>query len=236
MKNLLDSSPRCWRSWRCKAARLAELEEENRRLRSGKGGGTPLAVKPSRPPKEAPKERKRRDRGYARPREEQVDERLEHAVEQCPECGRKLEGGWEHASRQVIEVVVQKRVVEHVFMARRCGVCQQRWIPSAAELGWGCRGSGGSERACRRWWPGCIAKAGRRADHPQIPPGSLRPAREHGGSAEPAGGGDAGGRWSWRGCDSSFGRLRRCVRMRRGGGKTSKRVSVGLLHPGVALL
>ena len=44
------------------AARVAALEEENRRLRQGKGGGTPLAVKPSRPPKEK-KTRKRRDRG-----------------------------------------------------------------------------------------------------------------------------------------------------------------------------
>lgn len=135
-------------------ARVTELEEENRRLRRGKGGGRLVAMKPSRPPQEEPKERKRRDRGYARPREEQVDERVEHAVEQCPECGRKLEGGWEHASRQVLEVVVQKRVVEHVFMARRCGVCQKRWIPSAAECGLGVQGKrrfGASVQALAAW-------------------------------------------------------------------------------------
>ena len=41
-------------------ARVAELEEEVRRLRQGKGGGTPLAVKPSRPPKEKKPRRHRR--------------------------------------------------------------------------------------------------------------------------------------------------------------------------------
>ena len=121
-------------------ARVAELEEENRRLRSGKGGGAVLGIKASRPPKEAPKERKPRDRGYARRREEQVDERCEHAVEQCPECGRKLEGGWAHTHRQVIEVVLQKRVVEHVSVARWCGVCQKRWLPPAAACGVGVQG------------------------------------------------------------------------------------------------
>ena len=135
-------------------ARIAELEEENRRLRGGKGGGTPLAIKASRPRKEEQKARTPRDRGYGRPREAQVDERREHAVEQCPECGRKLEGGWAHGCRQVIEVVLQKRVVEHVFIARRCGVCRKRWIPTAAESGLGVQGKrrfGASVQALAAW-------------------------------------------------------------------------------------
>ena len=107
--------------------RVAELEEENRRLRGGKGGGTALAVKPSRPPKEK-QERKHRDGAFVR-RKEQPDEEVRHAVERCPECGRSLEGGWEHDRRQVIEVVLQRRVVDHVIWARRCGVCRKRILP-----------------------------------------------------------------------------------------------------------
>jgi len=116
-------------------ARVAELEEEIRRLRGGKGSGSALAVKPSRPEREQ-KERKHRERAFVR-RKEQPDEEVAHVVERCPDCGRSLQGGWEHARRQVIEVVLQRRVVDHVIWARRCGVCQKRWLakPSASELG-----------------------------------------------------------------------------------------------------
>ena len=118
-------------------ARVEQLEEENRRLRGGGGGGVKLAIKPSRPAKQKKKERKRRDRAYVR-RREQPDETVYHAMESCPQCGRKLCGGWEHRRRQVIEVVLPRvRVVEHVVMARRCGVCGKRWVPKVGsrELG-----------------------------------------------------------------------------------------------------
>lgn len=117
-------------------ARVEALEEENRRLRRGGGGGVQLAIKPSRPPKQK-KERKRRDRAYVR-RRERPDEIVYHAMESCPECGRKLCGGWEHRRRQVIEVVLPRvRVVEHVVVARRCGICGKRWVPKlgSRELG-----------------------------------------------------------------------------------------------------
>ena len=81
-------------------ARVAELEEENRRLRGGKGGGTALAVKPSRPERES-KPRKHRDRAFVR-RKERPDEVVRHTLERCPDCGRSLHGGWEHDRRQVI--------------------------------------------------------------------------------------------------------------------------------------
>src|SRR3972149_2467864 len=117
-------------------ARVEELEEEVRRLRAGKGGRAGLAVKPSRPEREK-KERKRREQAFVRRREEKPDEVRCHVVESCPECGRKLEGGWEHARRQVIEVMFQTRVVEHVLVARRCGICRKRWLPKveASEFG-----------------------------------------------------------------------------------------------------
>ena len=116
-------------------ARVAELEEENRRLRKGQGGGTPLWVKPSRPAKEK-KERKRRGQAFVR-RRETPDEVRYHALECCPDCGRKLSGGWEHRRRQTIEVIVQLKVVDHVVMARRCGICRKRWVPklSPGQLG-----------------------------------------------------------------------------------------------------
>jgi len=113
-------------------ARVEQLEEENRRLRAGKGGGTALAVKPSRPAKEK-KERKRRDRAFVR-RREAADEVRYHAVESCPQCGRKLEGGWEHRRRQVIHILPPRvRVIDHVIMARRCGVCGRRWLPKLSD-------------------------------------------------------------------------------------------------------
>ena len=119
-------------------ARVGELEEEVRRLRQGKGGGTPLAEKPSRPRKEK-KKRKRRDRAFVRRREE-PDEVRYHAMESCPDCGRKLSGGWEHRRRQSIEVIVQRKVVDHVLLARRCGVCRKRWLPKLGDEVTGAQG------------------------------------------------------------------------------------------------
>jgi transposase len=116
-------------------ARVAALEEENERLRKGGGKSVPAWVKPNRPPREK-RERKHRGRAFVR-RREPPEEVREHAVEQCPECGRKLEGGWVHRRRQVIEIVLVKRVIEHVVKGRRCGVCGKRWLPQleSAELG-----------------------------------------------------------------------------------------------------
>ena len=116
--------------------RVEALEEEVRRLRAGKGGGTPLAIKPSRPPKEK-QPRQHRDRAFVRRREAQPDEIRTPVVESCPDCGRTLQGGWEHSRRQVIEVICQSWVVEHVLLARRCGMCRKRILPKleGSEIG-----------------------------------------------------------------------------------------------------
>jgi len=110
-------------------ARVEQLEEENGRLRRGQGGGAGLSPKPSGPPKEA-RERKRREQAFVR-RREAPDEVRYHALERCPDCGRKLCGGWEHRRRQSIELMVDKRVVDHVLLGRWCGVCSKRWLPEA---------------------------------------------------------------------------------------------------------
>jgi transposase len=119
-------------------ARVAELEAENAQLR-GKGGGMPSWVKANRPPREK-KPRKRRLQACVR-RREQPDEIQEHAVECCPDCGRRLAGGWLQSSRQVIEVTLpQVRVVEHRFVGRRCGVCGKRWLPKVNDVALGVLG------------------------------------------------------------------------------------------------
>ena len=119
-------------------ARVAELEEENRRLRLG-GHAAPLWVKPSRPPKEK-QARKRRGQAFVRRRETPAEIR-HHALENCPDCGRPLSGGWEQRRRQVIELTLpQVRVVEHVVMARWCGVCGQRCLPQLSQQELGAQG------------------------------------------------------------------------------------------------
>lgn len=108
-------------------ARVEQLEAENLRLRRGGGSQGGLSIKPSRPPREK-RERKPRERAYVR-RRETPDEVRYYAAERCPECGRKLAGGCEHRRRQSIEVEWRLRVVDHVIVARWCGVCQKRVIP-----------------------------------------------------------------------------------------------------------
>jgi hypothetical protein len=109
------------------AGRIAELEEEVRRLRGG-NASAPLWIRPSVQKKEkAP--RKKRRRSFAR--KNLPPTRLTyHALEHCPDCGRKLAGGsvkWRH---QVIELPqVKVEVTDHLFVERRCGVCKKRWTP-----------------------------------------------------------------------------------------------------------
>lgn len=112
------------------------LEAEIEMLRSmvsGGGNGSSAApfVKPNRKERrEAERaERKKRKSSFAR-RRDVPTEVVEHAVDVCPDCGRKLSGGWVHSRRQVIEIPdAPVRVIEHVLMARRCGACGKRYIP-----------------------------------------------------------------------------------------------------------
>ena len=109
-------------------ARVAELEAENLRLRRGGGSPTEFSIRPSRPPKEQ-EARKHRAQAFVR-RREKADEVRYHRLECCPDCGAKLTGeGWEHRRRQVIEVELRRRVVDHVVVARRCGICRKRCLP-----------------------------------------------------------------------------------------------------------
>lgn len=113
--------------------RVAELEREIERLRKDPPAGTaravPSFVKPNRPARPK-KPKKKRPHSYVRHREEPT-QIIEHAVEQCPDCGRRLSGGWVHRVRQVIEIpAVRYEVVEHRFLRRRCGVCGKNHVAS----------------------------------------------------------------------------------------------------------
>lgn len=126
-------------------ARIEALESENAKLRGllaqkvgpgasgsgGSGSSKPLWVKANRQPKAEGKrkERKKRQENHAR-RVETPTEYVIHAVGVCPDCGRKLDGGWVHRRRQVIDLPCQPYVVrEHVVLRRYCGVCGQNCTP-----------------------------------------------------------------------------------------------------------
>jgi transposase len=115
-------------------ARIAALEAEIERLKkdppSGVARAVPSFVKPSRAPRPK-KPKKKRPHSYVRHREEPT-RIVEHRVQECPDCGRKLSGGWVHRVRQVIEVpVVPYEVIEHRFLRCRCGVCGKDHVASA---------------------------------------------------------------------------------------------------------
>jgi len=116
--------------------RLSELSAEVEMLRdklSGGGSGSSAApfIKPNRQQRrEAERaERKKRKHSFGRKRDVATEE-VRHVVEHCPDCGRKLSGGWEQSRRQVIEIPqAPVRVIDHVLMARVCGVCGKVHVP-----------------------------------------------------------------------------------------------------------
>jgi hypothetical protein len=103
----------------------AALKDENARLREelGKKGGPPSWSKANTPPR-VQQPRKKRAQGASRKCVADPDEVIEHAVDVCPECGRALTGGWEYSSRETLAFPSElMRVVRHLRVARRCGVC-----------------------------------------------------------------------------------------------------------------
>ncbi len=112
--------------------RVAALEARlNTRNSPGMPGNKPRSAQ--RPPSKAA--RRRRPHGFARVRMAPT-QRVEHAVEVCPDCGTHLVGGWVHRTREVIEIpVVPVQVTEHVVVARNCPVCERRRVPKVAVNG-----------------------------------------------------------------------------------------------------
>ena len=112
--------------------RIAELEGQ------AKPGGPlrmpGLKAKSGRKPPAQQGPRKQRRHGFARPRMTPTH-RVEHVMENCPDCGAHRSGGWIQRTREVIELpVVPAQVTEHVYLARTCPACRRRCTPPA-ELG-----------------------------------------------------------------------------------------------------
>jgi len=112
-----------------------ELEDLKAKL-SGGGSSSPAVppwVKPNRKEHRAA-ERKKRKKSFVR-RRETPTRIVEHALSECPDCGRALYGGTVKRVRQVIEIPMPAvEIVEHRFIARRCGYCGKVHVPKA-ELG-----------------------------------------------------------------------------------------------------
>ena len=83
--------------------RIAELEGQTK-------PGDPLRMpglkaKSARKPPAQQQPRKQRRHGFARPRMTPTH-RVEHVMENCPDCGAHLSGGWTQRTREVIELPV----------------------------------------------------------------------------------------------------------------------------------
>jgi transposase len=118
--------------------RIRGLEEQVTRLTTQlaevtarlKGGGKSFPGLKAQQAKSAEHpERRKRPRGSAR-RKMEPTERVEHAVEACPDCGCRLLGGSVKRRREVLELpVAPVRVIEHVYLERCCPLCRKRWTP-----------------------------------------------------------------------------------------------------------
>jgi transposase len=113
------------------AERISALEEEISKLSGPKS--KPSFVKPSSPKKEKGP-RKKRTQSFAR-KSRAATQVVCHAVECCPDCGRKLVGGTVKSRHQVVDVPSAPiTVTDHLFIERRCGVCGKRFTPDAGEV------------------------------------------------------------------------------------------------------
>jgi len=119
------------------AKRLQDLQQQITDLKSGGKGQKPPSpppdwVKPNTPPPAAgsqkPKRKKRRENfTWTRRDPTQV---VPHTCDTCPDCGRALSGGWEHSRHQIVEIPpMAVQVIDHVVMARHCGVCATTCVP-----------------------------------------------------------------------------------------------------------
>ena len=126
-------------------ALIARLEARIRELERDRDRDDPTTKMPGLKPAATPRRRKdrarkRRAHGFSRPRSLPT-ERVEHAVGSCPRCATPLDGGWVAWRKEVLELpAAPARVVEHVYLARRCPnrACRARAMPppaDAAELG-----------------------------------------------------------------------------------------------------
>ena len=109
--------------------RIAQLEGQAKPANSRRMPGLKPNAKADRKPAPPKGPRKPRPHGFARTRMTPTH-RVEHVVENCPDCGNHLSGGWTQRTREVIELPqVPAEVTEHVYMAWICPGCRRRCLP-----------------------------------------------------------------------------------------------------------
>ena len=109
--------------------RIGQLEGPAKPSGSGRMPG--LQPKAERKPAQPKGPRQRRPHGFARTRMTPT-QRVEHALEQCPDCGTQLAGGWTQRTREVIDLPqVPVQITEHAYIARTCPGCRRRCVPPA---------------------------------------------------------------------------------------------------------
>lgn len=104
-----------------------------REMLSGGGNASSAApfIKPNRKERREAERQERKKRKQSCARKLDVTTReVRHAVETCPDCGRKLSGGWIVGKHQTIEIPeTPVEITDHVLIARRCGACGKVHIP-----------------------------------------------------------------------------------------------------------
>src|SRR5579859_5496369 len=116
---------------------VAQLEQENAQLRGTLPGRVPEPEPESRPASQAREPRTRKQRGAehnrGRQRMPHATHWETHAVENCPQCGEALAGGWIVRRVQVIDLPAQAplEITEHRIIRRPD---RREWIP-AVEAG-----------------------------------------------------------------------------------------------------
>ena len=119
---------------------VARLEQENADLR-----GMPLAPAPAPVPEGKPATRERAqttrrkrapEHNHGRLKLERANRWVDHAAEQCPQCGEHLSAGWIQRRIQVIDlpVVAPLEITEHRIIRRQCPRCGKRVLPKPVGL------------------------------------------------------------------------------------------------------
>jgi transposase/uncharacterized coiled-coil protein SlyX len=121
-------------------ARIRDLERQlEQRDRNDPSQRMP-GLKPAATPRRRKSgSRKRRAHGFSRCQAPTPTEQVVQAVAVCPRCATPLSGGTERWRKQVLELPpAPARVIQHVYVERRCPTCGQRVVPPPAhpaELG-----------------------------------------------------------------------------------------------------
>jgi transposase len=122
---------------------VAMLQQENARLRGVSLAPSPALepeFKPATPRREQKTRRKRApEHNHGRLKLERANRWVDHAVEQCPQCGEQLADGWIQRRVQVIDlpVVAPLEITEHRIMRRQCPRCGKRVLPKPVGRGAG---------------------------------------------------------------------------------------------------